>query len=148
MHICTATVTLLFNILVFVSLSSLYLWLSPLSFSHFLSHLTITYQLSHISLDQLSQITVAFFFPSFLVELKATVIVIVGVGQWAISGDCRSVLLGVFFFLLVFFFFFLWLDASVDLVAQWEVEGWVDDGGCLMMVAMWVVLGLWERWQC
>ena len=49
---------------------------------------------------------------------------------------------GFFFFYWFFFFFFLWLDASVDLVAQWEVEGWVDDGGCLMMVAMWVVLGL------
>ena len=41
-----------------------------------------------------------------------------------------------------FFFFFL-LDAGVDLVAQWEVgDVDLDNGGCLMMVAVWVVLDL------
>ena len=44
-------------------------------------------------------------------------------------------------FLLVFFFFLL--DAGVDLVAQWEVgDVDLDNGGCLMMVAVWVVLEL------
>ena len=45
---------------------------------------------------------------------------------------------GFLVFLLGFFFFFL--DAGVDLVTQWEVEGWVDDSGCLMTVAVGVVL--------
>ena len=36
--------------------------------------------------------------------------------------------------------FFFWLDVGVDLVAKWEAKGWVDNGGCLMMVAMGVVL--------
>ena len=50
------------------------------------------------------------------------------------------VLWGFFFY---FFFFFVWLDAGVDLVAQWGAEGVnLNDVGCLMMVAMWVVLGL------
>ena len=40
----------------------------------------------------------------------------------------------------MFFFFFFWLDVGVDLVAQWEARGWVDNGGCLMMVAVGVVL--------
>ena len=54
---------------------------------------------------------------------------IVGVGRWVAD----------LFFGLCFLVFFL-LDASVDLVAQWEAGGWVDTGGCLMMVAMGVVL--------
>ena len=36
--------------------------------------------------------------------------------------------------------FFFWLDVGVDLVAQWKARGWVDNGGCLMMVAVGVVL--------
>ena len=51
------------------------------------------------------------------------------------SLSCFS---GFLVFLLVLFFFFL--DVGVDLVAQWEAGGWVDTGGCLMMVAMGVVL--------
>ena len=47
--------------------------------------------------------------------------------------------LGCFSRFLVFFFFF-WLDVGVDLVSQWEARGWVDNGGCLMMVAVGVVL--------
>ena len=43
---------------------------------------------------------------------------------------------------LIRFLFFVWL------VGFGISYGCVDDGGCLMMVAMWVVLGLWERWQC
>ena len=53
-HICTATVAVPFNILVFVSLPSLYLWFTSLSFSHFLSHLTLTNQLSHFIRSTLS----------------------------------------------------------------------------------------------
>ena len=55
-----------------------------------------------------------------------------------------SSVIGLFFgvFFTVFFFFF-WLDAGVDLVAQWGAGGIdLNDGSCLMMVAMWVVLGL------
>ena len=48
--------------------------------------------------------------------------------------------LGCFSGFLVFLLGFFFLDAGVDLVAQWEAEGWVDDSGCLMTVAVGVVL--------
>ena len=49
--------------------------------------------------------------------------------------------MGCFFGFLGFLhFFFCWLDVGVNLVAQWEARGWVDNGGCLMMVAVGVVL--------
>ena len=54
---------------------------------------------------------------------------------------CRFVFWIVFSSFLVFLlFFFFWFDAGVDLVAQWEAGGWVDDGGCLMIVTVGVVL--------
>ena len=60
--------------------------------------------------------------------------VIVGVGRWVVD-----LFFGLFFQISGVFFFF-WLDVGVDLVAQWEARGWVDNGGCLMMVAVGVVL--------
>ena len=77
-------------------------------------------------------------FSGFLVELKAAV----GVGWWVVWILVWSTCA------LGFFYWFFFLDAGVDLVAQWEVgDVDLDNGGCLMMVAVWVVLDLWERWQ-
>ena len=57
-----------------------------------------------------------------------------------VDSSVIGLFFGVFFLL---FFFFVWLDAGVDLVAQWGAGGVnLNDVGCLMMVAMWVVLGL------
>ena len=61
--------------------------------------------------------------------------VIVGVGQWV-----ADLFYGLFFWFSSFFTIFFWLDVGVNLVAQWEARGWVDNGGCLMMVAVGVVL--------
>ena len=65
------------------------------------------------------------------------VLVIVGVGRWV-----ADLFFELFFWFSSFFTssFFFFLDVGVDLVAQWEAGGWVDTGGCLMMVAMGVVL--------
>ena len=60
-------------------------------------------------------------------------------------GYVDSNVIGLFFgvfFLLFFFFLFGWMLVS-DLVSQWGAGGVnLNDVGCLMMVAMWVVLGL------
>ena len=68
--------------------------------------------------------------------------VIVGVGRWVAQwvwvGGLPICSLGCFSGFFTGFFFLL--DAGVDLVAQWQAGGWVDDGGCLMMVAVGVVL--------
>ena len=63
------------------------------------------------------------------------------VAQWVWVGGLLICSLGYFSGFLVFFtfFFFFFVDAGVDLVTQWEVGGWVDDG-CLIMVAVGVVL--------
>ena len=65
------------------------------------------------------------------------VLVIVGVGRWV-----ADLFFELFFWFSSFFTssFFFFLDVGVDLVTQWEARGWVDTGGCLMMVAMGVVL--------
>ena len=56
-----------------------------------------------------------------------------GVGRWV-----ADLFFGLFFWF--FYWFFFLLDAGVDLVAQWQAGGWVDDGGCLMIVTVGVVL--------
>ena len=56
--------------------------------------------------------------------------------------QCDWLVLWGFFYWFLFFFIF-WLDAGVELVAQWGAGGIdLNDGSYLMMVAMWVVLGL------
>ena len=110
-HIYTATLALPFNILVFVSLPSLYLWFTSFSFSRFLSRLTLTDQLSHFIISTLSfqqtnslanprrrpkphrrSIGCLFFF-SFLVFW-----LILGVGQWVFG--LIGLLIGLFFLVL------------------------------------------------
>ena len=69
-HIYTATLALPFNILVFVSLPSLYLWFTSFSFSRFLSRLTLTDQLSHFIKSTLSfQQTNSLADPSLIADL-------------------------------------------------------------------------------
>ena len=64
------------------------------------------------------------------------------VGGWRRQSCCSRWGIDLDKWVLIHFLFFVWL------VGFGIPYGWDDDGGCWMMVAMWFVLGLWERWQC
>ena len=75
-----------------------------------------------------------------MVELEAAAIVIVGVGRWVVWIPVWIV--GVGRLVCFFTFFFFWLDASVDLVAEWRPKALILREMVAVMVAVWVVLGL------
>ena len=122
MHIYTVTVALPFNILVFVSLSSLYLWLTSLSFSHFLSHLTLTDQISHFIKSTLSSTHALL--P--ICWLLGCLFVCLFVFFFFLLVFCLIVIVGRWVFGLISLFFGLCgirLVVGVDLVAQWKAGG-------------------------
>ena len=135
MYIYTVTVARLSIILDFFSLSSHYLWLSPLSFSHFLSHLTLTDQLSHMPSEQLSHFIKLS--PTHIVD-SSPIVDLLWIRSTLSDHSCWFSLDhwlgcgGLFLLIANLFFFFGWAWGCHD-----------SDYGCGSMVLVIVGVGRW-----
>ena len=146
--------------LFFFSLSSLYLWLTSLSFSHFLSHRSTLSPTHAVDLSPIADLLGFFFFFLICQLLGFFFFWFFPIANLLVSGYF-SVVVG-YFYWVVWVPIGHWCRSCCTVASDWLLVSilcgfrlfrWWLCGcfGCFRSVSddrVWVVLGLWERWHC